>query len=204
VIVFTLLFLVASALVINTQFSHLLIFIERIPNFFIGIYVAERFINAKSDYLPQRFITQLLIVTVILSMTLYAFHHVPRIVLKEYGLYWYPLIIMTYPLICVLVTSWDQWQQKAADSWLFRNINRLLTFIGHHSLEFYLTHVLVYRIFDNLSNKITLPEFIQTFNIWRVPEYCIYIIISLIGAVILKKAVDVLLQLNFRTIAMRS
>jgi peptidoglycan/LPS O-acetylase OafA/YrhL len=128
-----------------------------------------------------------------LTVLYYIFKTVPVAVRWQYGLSMYPLIIMTYPLICLLVTAWDHWHSAGLGHFFYQHLNRFFSFLGHHSLELYLVHILVFKALEKLQEKIALPEAIKLLNVAKIPEYFIYTIISIIGAVILKKVVAFLL-----------
>lgn len=74
--------------------------------------------------------------------------------LWDYGLYWYPFIIIT-PGLCVIISKIMHVLEKLQFvSYLIKIVEK----IGSYSLEIYLIHIFVFEVTNYLISVFVLPE----------------------------------------------
>jgi peptidoglycan/LPS O-acetylase OafA/YrhL len=180
--------LLISVLIIVLQWNHLLILTTRFPIFLFGIYVGYLACNDFSDeswFNGLRFSTIMIVIGVLLLF--FTFRFTTPSIRWLYGLWWYPLIIMTYPLCFLLASSFHGLDNSYSNNLLYCYTKKALSFCGRYSLEIYLIHVVVFRLAP-INLKILLPSMVESnIRFGRVPEYVIYTIFTLLLAPLLSK-----------------
>ena len=133
------LFVTVSLMVMKLQFhlnEKLILFITRIPIFSIGILWGKWTVEKKQF---SKLSTRLIIILSLLGLigTVLSNKYVPRPILLNYGLFWYPFIVIT-PGLCALISY-------TLDKLKLPFINKALAFFGTISLELYLLHVKLFE-----------------------------------------------------------
>ncbi|PXV65094.1 peptidoglycan/LPS O-acetylase OafA/YrhL [Dysgonomonas alginatilytica] len=131
-IIISLISIIISILITNTDFSYLQIFTARIPSFLMGLCVGYLIINKKRiSPLTVYYLYLSLLVGIIFIIC--QLHNVgDYFKYTAYGFIWYPLILTTLPLCLLLTKVFD-----ILPTYIFSSI---LTFWGTYSLTIYLYH----------------------------------------------------------------
>lgn len=166
-----------SMLIINSQVSYLLIFTSRIPIFFIGRIIAY-WSDINKDINKVHFLLGTLLF-IIGFITLMIFIKYFSNYLWEYGLWWWPFLIITLPLCIFICVCMDFVVSKGITELKF------IKFCGNHSLELYLFH----------ERVLNLLEF-KFINLDKVIINVICVIITFIMAFIWKKIITYICKLN--------
>ena len=120
------------------------VFFCRLPIFFLGFYVGYLAYN-------QRAVSKVSLIVYVLmfiggfGIYRYLFVHVSEIALWDYGLYWYPMIIIIIPFCLFLSYFFNKCHEYKIPL-----INDLFYKIGSVSLEFYLFHELIIKIVPHI------------------------------------------------------
>ncbi|NJJ37889.1 acyltransferase family protein [Paenibacillus apii] len=163
--------LLLSVAITPTPLSYLLIFTIRIPIFFTGFLVGY-WIEIHKKITMAHVIINLAAVIFGLTSLLASLKYLPDEYLWNYGIWWYPFILMTLPL-CLFLAAFLQFTSKLGiKKFIF------LTFCGTHSLEIYLIHERILH----LTSKISKSFDNLAYNL-------ICIVITLLLAVLLKKVI---------------
>jgi peptidoglycan/LPS O-acetylase OafA/YrhL len=129
-IIIVLVAIIISFLLMNTELSRLLIFTTRIPIYFIGLYVGY---CLRKPSCNSTMINALMIIIMFLGM-IWLFINLSTYTATELlanGLWWYPFILITLPLLLMLSYLMN----------FFKSYNySCLKFIGQYSLVIYLLH----------------------------------------------------------------
>lgn len=124
--------LLLSYLITYTRISYLLIFSIRIPIYFIGFLIG--YYSLKNTKINTQAILLQIFLGIIGIYGLYMIsdiiHNTPSIAWK-YGLFWYPFILITFPLLLLL---------SSVLSLSSKNKYPILFFLGTYSLVIYLLH----------------------------------------------------------------
>ena len=179
--------LLAALLLITIPFwgsTAYIIFIVRIPIFYIGILFGR--LCATRIALSRRSLLVLFLISIagMLGLTqcvTYCHHHDASSLLWEYGLYWYPFILIT-PGFCAAVSFLSQQLSRNKYSKL---LLLPLEKIGQYSYEVCLMHILV---FDAL-------EYLHLYN-YRPKVFYFSIPCMAVGCVLLRFAVRFLQKLT--------
>ena len=140
-ILITILAITISLLIANTRWSYLLIFTIRIPIFFIGILIGYLITQNKKINLAG-IITLLLLFVIGITSLYYILTECPNEINWQYGLWWIPFILITFPLIMALSSLFS----------FIKCYNFLvLTFVGKYSLVIYLLHERILNILFNTN-----------------------------------------------------
>lgn len=157
--------IVASILLVDTPAKHILIFTIRIPVFILGIYIGFMLLNKQNLVLNNLYLNaavlflSMALLGVLLLKTDASFRRLT-------GLWWYPTIVMAYPVAVIFGSILDRLKQISV------HLIGLLKGFGLLSLEIYLIHTFIF----SLANLLELKQF--DINLFRVPEYVIYVVIS--------------------------
>jgi len=119
-----------SLLITDNRFSYLLIFTIRIPVYFIGILlgylISKKIVLKKRDIWVCVFLLIIGIIVFFISRRAFSYDN-----FWIYGLWWYPFILITFPLLMILSSGLT----------VFKNYSYpVLTFFGKYSLVIYLLH----------------------------------------------------------------
>ncbi|MFD1774344.1 acyltransferase family protein [Paenibacillus rhizophilus] len=155
----------------STSFSYLLVFTTRIPIFFIGFLVGFWIETHKKAAMLHLIIN---IAAAIFGLTLLviSLKYLSYEYLWNYGIFWYPFILITLPLCMFAATFLQTVSERGIKKFIF------LTFCGTHSLEIYLIHERILNITTKISKSIDNV----TYNL-------ICILITLLFAFLLKKLI---------------
>lgn len=138
----------------------LIITMTRIPIFFMGMYLAK--IADKNEFKITKLKAIFAIVVMILGfVSLFASYYYFENKLWNYGLYWYPFILIT-PGLCLLITYLSYLLEKIR----FGNlVLKLLGIIGNNTFEIYLVHILIFSI---LKRLIASGEVVSNIRNWLI------------------------------------
>ena len=171
----------------------LIIIITRLPIFLSGMYISKLSVNSKTLKKKQMVISYFLMLIGFVFLY-YSINKLPDF-LWSYGLYWYPFLLITHGL-CVLITLFSM---KIERYKLGKSFLKSLFFIGNHTFEIYLTHILIFSFYSKLIEKNVLADL----NI-----YWILAIILIIPSCFLLnlycKLVSFLVMLVYRKIKLKS
>jgi peptidoglycan/LPS O-acetylase OafA/YrhL len=181
---------IASAFILSWVISastmyHLLILTLRLPVFILGMYcgyvlsVKYRLIIFDSIV----FNVGVLLVGLAALSGILAF--TDSAMRWRYGLWWYPFILITYPLILCFALFFDYMDQGYPGNQFYEKFKQLVTYCGKYSLEIYLIHVSLFKGVPVVLNEV-FPGMIESrANILRLPEYILLACISILLAPIL-------------------
>ena len=167
----------------EASLNYLLIFIIRMPVFFMGAYIGALLIRDRNkNVFPEVLwnskavsVVFLILSTILMAVILLTTEDSYR---WETGLWWYPSILMAYPLIMV-ISFLLSFVEILTDI-----LTNSMKWLGSISLEIYLVHNIVFSLSDHMLFQG------QSWNIARAPEYVIYFILSLIGAWLVNYAIS--------------
>ncbi|MGF1937280.1 MAG: acyltransferase family protein [Nostoc sp. ChiQUE02] len=138
--------LILSWLITATDFYYLLIFTLRIPIFIIGIYAGYILIHNE----PVPIFENIKINGIILSLCILLFNLIFALSSSDMrwrlGLFWYPCIMIAYPLCLTIALFFDYIDNFYSDSIFLKNIKNMFYFFGKYSLQIYLIHVTAFKI----------------------------------------------------------
>lgn len=133
--------LMVAYLISNTDYAYLLVFITRIPIFLIGIltgYYVQK--DIRISYKTFAFLLFCFLVG-ICFLVLNKYYFQPM-TLWLYGLWWYPFILITLPLLLILSMILAQ----------FKNYQYpILSFFGKYSLVIFLLHEKLLSVMSNIG-----------------------------------------------------
>ena len=133
-----------------------IVFFSRLPVFFLGFYAGylayNKVVISKKDLIVQA--AAFLIGFGILRI---AFVYTNEIILWDYGLYWYPMLLATWPLCLFLSILFDK-----LDTLKVPAITSCFKKIGAVTLEFYLLHDLMVKF---ISNVVTINAAYSAYGI---------------------------------------
>jgi peptidoglycan/LPS O-acetylase OafA/YrhL len=180
----TLLALPLCLFIIPTKANYLMIFLARIPIFFIGAYIGHISLKSNSSIKPNRLLLYWMCLFCGIVSWLYIinkFWDASFAGNKYYGLHYYPFILFTLP-VCMLVSLA---MKKYSSECIFKRLVKwLLIFCGSYSLEIYLIHVKIIFRFEYFYHYFS--QF-PSLNRGRYFEYIVYFIMTLFLAVPLRK-----------------
>lgn len=120
---------------------------SRMPNAYSGIVFAA--IGNRKKTFSRKQILSLYLLSIIGLFLMEFCNLYARNLLWDYGLYWYPFILIT-PGMCIFISSLFDKLEK---------IDLIISYIGKHSYEIYLVHVSLYDIvFRRLINQTNCIE----------------------------------------------
>lgn len=168
--------ILTSILITSTPLNYLLIFTIRIPVFLLGLMLGYWIETGKTTTTLHLSFHLLAFIAgiIILNTLLVSFD---RKVMWDYGLYWYPFILITLPLSMLL---------GSIIQYIAVNLGYKLTFLnfcGEHSLEIYLVHLIIFLFAKILLWHVSLGK------VWIFMFYIFCIILSLFLASVLKRTV---------------
>lgn len=183
----SLLTIAACCLMIDTRFDHLLIFAIRVPVFLFGVVIGHGFHDSDVTdrwWSPRSLLNSLSFNLVLLAASsvalLFLLRNHDSSYLWRTGLWWYPTIVMAYPLTFVVSLLLHKVQGVAPA------LLSGLRFFGDRSFELYLVHTAVFK----LGDKYLFHTFHIRENVFRIPEHLLYVAVSLVISIILGDAID--------------
>lgn len=182
----TIIILLFALFISNSSFQYLLVFVIRLPVFFLGVYLGNLIISdTKHEFLSSKWLVSFILFLGLVLLVL-AVKVVSTPNMWAYGLFWYPTILMAYP-ICVLLGFGISKLEI-----YFPYLNKMIRPFGIYSLEMYLLHGLIF----SLSNKLPFKDL--DMNFLRIPEYILYVLIAFLLSLLVNRLVT-LLQLKKAT-----
>lgn len=156
----------ASVFLVGSDFSHLLIFLIRIPAFLMGIYIGHLLAHKKASPLLSN--STVMAVLLLLALSAWCVMQIfsKASVNWRYGLWWYPTMVLAYPFCFFLAKVLEYETTQKIASTVFKPL-------GEYSLELYLTHAFIFSLAPFFPYKGS------AFNIGRWPEYILYSAISI-------------------------
>jgi len=156
-----------SVLLVDTPAQHWQIFTVRLPAFGLGVYVGH--VLANKQRAPWMETPAMVYGGLLFGMGMWAalLVSVKSATAWRYGLWWYPTVILAYPL-CQLAG-----RALALLSGRTQGLQTWLAHLGAGSLEIYLTHAFVFGL------AAYMPFKASPFNPGRVPEYLAYSVLSI-------------------------
>lgn len=166
-------------IVLATLFKpHLLVAIIRVPVYLLGLYAG--FLLTKGNPLKQLagLPLNLSILLITIAALAYVIFMVDAQVRWDYGLWWYPTIFMAMPLCIIVCIVFERTGDALA------GLRNFLALSGGISLELYLVHSVIYNLGEELLN----PS--ASWNIFRAPEFLLYIVIAYIISYLINKLIS--------------
>ena len=179
--------LLLSLVITTTDFHYLLILTLRLPIFILGIYAGYLFIQRFNVFWLENIKLNVVILLLgILLLGLVIIFTTPAI-RWQFGLWWYPFIIIAYPLCLLLALSFQCMEDYRTNISIFKIMRKFVSFCGRYSLEIYLIHVVIFKILPVFVKKILPVVIDHKFNIGRIPEYSIYALLAICLSPLLSK-----------------
>lgn len=177
----------SAILLVGTRFDHLLIFVIRVPVFLFGVVIGHELHDVKAAEarrLPRALLNSLLFNVLLLSgaaaVLLFLLRHHEQRDLWRTGLWWYPTIVMAYPLTLVVSRLLHHLKGRLPA------LPSALRFVGERSFELYLVHTVIFK----LGDRHLFHAFYHPANIYRIPEHFLYVAVSLVIAIVLGDAIE--------------
>ncbi|MBI5924578.1 MAG: acyltransferase [Aquabacterium sp.] len=162
--------LMLDLLLPDSELDHLLILTVRLPVFLLGILIGQHLIEGRAAMLWQSWKLNGALLLGGLALWATVALVVPNPVAWRYGLWWYPTALMAYP-VCLFAAQWLTTMRTEGA------LRTCLRVFGQYSLELYLVHEFIYSLAPHLGiNSVAI-------NVWRLPEYLIYFLLSAVLAV---------------------
>jgi peptidoglycan/LPS O-acetylase OafA/YrhL len=190
--------LLLSLVIIAIGKSKLLLLTVRLPNFVLGALVslahfkdgAQNLEDLRTNRVSLIVLNLLGIVLLYFSMTLSTDMN------WKYGFWWYPFIILAFPL-CLLLANGIAWSyQHFSENTVVSVVSSLLRFCGKYSLEIYLMHSLIFAEFRTfLDNFFNSSNVLTSINRGNIFEGLLLIAVSLIAAYLLNQITQCVLSL---------
>ncbi len=122
------------------------IFTASIPCFFLG-FLAGYWSYTRKSISKKEIIIGLVMLAAGILLQVYAYSFdVNDALLYGKGMYWYPHLLIVFPL-CILLSLFSQWCSRySVTKWITDSMNHL----GAVSLEFYLLHELMIQVWSNV------------------------------------------------------
>lgn len=157
--------------------GHMLIWTIRIPVFFMGVSLGYQ-LTHKRNVAPLLYspLLNIMLVLLLYVVIFYLFRMTTGKLRWETGLWWYPTLLLAWPLLVVFTTLFEKIGESKSKPFF------LLTILGSYSLEIYLLHEEVCCFF---TGAFKWKE--MSWNIYRIPEYLIYAVVTIAVAVLVQK-----------------
>ena len=168
---------------IPSRLNYLLIFVSRIPVFVIGAYLGYLCSTAHPELGRRQLLFHLFCMLSGFTTLLLAFLAFSPKERWDYGVWWYPFILITVPA-CLLL-SMGLAKLGASSSAALRKVKWFVEFCGEHSLEVYLLHCAVLIIGKRLWPSAAAMNVV---NEGHFLEYSLYFAVALVLCVPLRKA----------------
>ena len=152
--------------------NHMIIIITRFVVFYLGMVLGKA--CKKELTLPRKTIFGLLLLAVFGGVILKLFYIKCSDFLWDYGLHWYPFVLIV-PGLCIFISylmcTFENNKAKSA-------IEKLLSLIGKNSLEVYLVHLLAFEVIGVLMKEGTIGA--SNF-LWVIA-----VLLTIVGCIMLK------------------
>lgn len=125
-----------------------IVFIARIPIYFLG-FLAGKYSYEKKEVSKKMIFVHLLVMIIGFAILRISFIQYEAF-LWSYGLYWYPFILITWPL-CLFLGKFFELMEKIK----FTFISSTFSKIGLVTFEFYLIHEIMIQICSNIFTVAT-------------------------------------------------
>ncbi len=133
--------LVAAAILLSTAFFNdrkFIVLATRLPIYIIGMMFAKY----DAQIIKKKYALSAALLFAASVAALYACRaYVPRY-LWNYGLHWYPYILMT-PFLCYVISCVSRWSEGCKP---IRYVQRCIGLLGKYSFELYLVHIFVFKL----------------------------------------------------------
>lgn len=180
--------ILTSLILTQTKLNHILIFTSRVPIFILGTYIGYLFIKKINNNFLQSKRIQILLLTTGFIFVQITFFIIPPGLRWHYGLFWYPFLLITFPLASFLSFLLEYLSNKNA-----KFVTIFLIFCGSNSLEIYLLHEIIFSYCEKIiSSMENYYESINFVNSGNVLQFLISVAITLFLAPYLKKIVNIL------------
>lgn len=123
--------------------TNVIVFVARIPVFFLG-FLAGKYSFEKKEITTKALLVHLVGMVIGFAILRYSFQFGEE-VLWGYGLYWYPFLLISWPL-CILIGYFFALTDKIKFTFLSTTFDK----IGRVTFEFYLLHELIIKIVSNI------------------------------------------------------
>lgn len=130
-----------------------IITVSRFPIFFMGMFMAKEADKGARISMPG--FTASLAAMAAGVVALWYCRETHHNLLWDYGLWWYPFILIT-PGLCFLISGVAQQMEKSS---IGKRVLGIVSVIGNDTFEIYLVHMLLFDIYENdlIANNI-LPD----------------------------------------------
>lgn len=176
-----LIFVYILVLIISvTKLNYLMIFITRIPVFILGIYIGNSMENAEKKADQKLLLASFIVGWILLYIRSLS---LPEEFITKIGMEWIPLILVVFPGCMYIAFLFE----KLKENYIFEMGKRLITLIGKYSLEIYLVHALLFMFDKNIEKLAAQNQ--NVYVVLRNGKYGLYIIISIIMAILVNKLI---------------
>ncbi len=156
---------------------------SRLPVFFVGIYFAKR--SKENDKpLSKKSILTLAAASAAALGAIIIFYLKFYDLLTPYGLGNYPLIVLA-PAICIVISYVSKFIEKFS---VGKTVLKALGFIGSHTLELYITHIMVLNWGRNIIEKYNITNTDAVWFASFVPIVLFSVILCYTGKGVLRLA----------------
>ena len=156
-----------------TSFQHILIFTVRLPVFFLGAYIGQLLVSGKNNKLLNNNWFSIIVFVVSIFFLFLINTIFTDKQGRALGLWWYPTILMVYPLCTLLSFVINRLGSS------YPKLLNLIRPFGIYSLEIFAIHRFLFSISDNLPLKKL------SINYLRIPEFLVYIFGTLLVSAIM-------------------
>lgn len=125
-----------------------IISITRLPVFYIGMLMAREG-SAYKTISAKAIICSIVLSIVGIIMLFFFKSQYEDLILWNYGLYWYPFILIT-PGLCIGISLFAGWLEKYKFG---RCVNKVTEIIGNNTFEIFLVHIVLSDIFGRLRKQ---------------------------------------------------
>lgn len=143
-----------------------IITITRLPVFYLGMLFAD--MCKKNKQIRRREIAGMAIAFILGLVFIFYVLFFARQHLWDYGLYWYPFILITPPL-CLAISYLSMVLERAK---ITKRIVAFISLCGDYSFELYLVHVLVFAIIKASIGHATIRHWAWVVGLLCIPVGC--------------------------------
>jgi len=127
---------------------YLIIIMARFPSFFVGMLFAAE--SRRREALTKKETAFLLLLVPVALALMWKLGSLPENLLWDYGLYWYPCLLLTPGLLMILA-----YMGRALERFsIGRRVLSAVSFIGSYTFEIFLTHYPAQSLANNLLQYI--------------------------------------------------
>ena len=157
------------------SFWHLLTFTLRIPNFVFGSYIGLLLVHKNTNSVLNNLYVNGILFFLSLGALIFISQNVGPTFAAITQLKLYSAMFMAFPMSMLVSHLLSKIELKTL------LVSKILRLFGSYSLQIYLIHIIIFL----LADKLPLKNF--GWNLFRVPEYLIYLMCSLSLSIILIK-----------------